>query len=576
MSRQGPVDYVCYGIDYREVKDGFEDGLKGTADIKINGYVEKEKKPIATNYGFGPVLAALPYTDDNRRNKIAGNCRRVLRAPPKHDKIILLEFKIFVMAFITENFRPIDADADVSFTSWIFKTPYPERRKQQLTAIYESLNENEWMVTKHRVCKCFAKWEHYTDYKHSRGIMSRTDEAKVMLAPIFKLIEKEVFALAPFIKKIPVSDRPNYIVELLGTQGPYGVNDFTAFESLFVGEVMQACELQLYKYMGQNFPNWVELVVNCLAGTNVMKYKEFTAYVEACRMSGEMCTSLGNGFSNLMFLLFMSHKSGSDWRSVKCVIEGDDSLFTLPEKFDQSLYGSLGLRSKLEVHDSINEASFCGIIFDEEDKLNLTDPRKVFAGIGWGPMKYHKSRKSTKISLLRAKALSFAHQYPGCPIVDVLAHRLLYLTRSHKVKSTGFDYYKQQMLLDDPICEKDLVRKGATPSPMRSRLLVEKLFNITIEQQIAIEANIMNMELEICDDSIFLDTVPSSWIKYADKYVWPIDRKGEMPYLHEVSDAYGHRSSINWLLEAMRVMGHGLNDHIPNCGAYVENGEHVD
>lgn len=576
MSGQEPATYVCYGIDYREVKDGFEDGLKGTARIKPNAFVEKEKKPIATNYGFGPVLAALPYTNDDRMNKIAGNCRRVLRAPPKHNKLLLMEFQLFVLLFIKENFTPIAADADVSFSSWISNTPYPEKRRQQLTDIYQELNENEWKNVKHRVCKCFAKWEHYTDYKHSRGIMSRTDEAKVMLAPLFSKIEKEVFKMDPFIKKIPVADRPAYIMEKLGSQGPYGVNDFTAFESLFVAEVMNACELQLYKYMGQNFPQWVELVVECMSGTNVMKYKEFTAYVEACRMSGEMCTSLGNGFSNLMFLLFMSKKSGSDWREVKCVIEGDDSLFVLPEKFDEGLYNQLGLRSKLEIHENINEASFCGIIFDEEDRLNITDPRKVLAGIGWGPMKYHCSRRSTKISLLRSKALSFAHQYPGCPIVDVLSHRLLYLTRSHKTKSSGFDYYKQQMMTDNPISEKDIVKRGATPSPIRSRLLVEKLFNITVQQQILLEDYIKGMELEISDNQIFLDVVPSSWVTYADKYVWPIDKKGAMPYLHEITDVHQHEEIILWFIEVSRkwepengpipAIGRGVNEYSTYVG----------
>lgn len=532
---------VCYGISYMEVEDGFEDGLKPSASIKVNAYVEQEQKPVATNYGFGPMMVALPFVDDNRDNKVAGNCRRVLRDTPKIDKALLQEFSDFVGTYVREKFTPIPPDADVSFNTWIDNTHYSDGRKEELRKVHASLLENCWDNILYLVCKCFQKWEHYTGYKHSRGIMSRTDEAKVMLAPIFKIIENAVFALPEFIKKIPHALRPRYIMEMMGQGNVVGTNDFTAFESLFVKELMEACEMQLYRHMGQNFPQWVQLVERALLGTNVMKYKQFTAYVDACRMSGEMCTSLGNGFSNLMILLFICHKSGSDWRNVRGVIEGDDSLFNLPEKFDSSYYSKLGLRAKLETFDCVSEGSFCGLVFDVVDQVNVADPRKVLASVGWGPMKYHHSSDNTKESLLRAKGMSMAHQYPGCPIIDVLAHRILYLTRSKNVKYDKKDWYHVEDMKQAIAKSRDLILKGPTPPLPRTRLLVERKFGISVDEQIRLEEEISKWNFgEHTESMTLMAVVPKSWLIFADKYVWPIDKKGKMPYLHEVPDTFGH------------------------------------
>jgi len=271
-------------------------------------------------------------------------------------------------------------------------------------------------------------------------------------------------------------------------------------------------------------------------------------------MSGEMCTSLGNGFSNLMILLFICHKSGIDWRDTKCVIEGDDSLFEIQDGFNEELYAKLGLRAKLEIFDEVSEASFCGIVFDAVDKINLTDPRKVIASVGWGPMKYHKARKNLKLGLLRAKALSFAHQYPGCPIVDVLSHRLLFLTRSKQARIDTHDWYKAQHVPSDEELIRDIVRRGATPTPLRSRLLVEKLYGIAVDEQIEIERQINTWLIDgVCDSLLLSSIVPTRWSDYADKYVWQVDDDGSIPCLHDPGDEYNHAEFLKALYAKMAV-----------------------
>ncbi len=84
-------------------------------------------------------------------------------------------------------------------------------------------------------------------------------------------------------------------------------------------------------------------------------------------MSGEMNTSLGNGFSNLMFMLYACEIQG-----IECdgIVEGDDGAFALSlkpgQKFDESIFAEMGLTIKLEKHTDLMSMSFCGILCAEE------------------------------------------------------------------------------------------------------------------------------------------------------------------------------------------------------------------
>jgi hypothetical protein len=115
-------------------------------------------------------------------------------------------------------------------------------------------------------------------------------------------------------------------------------------------------------------------------------------------MSGEMNTSLGNGFFNMMVTLFLASRRQSEgphpvtmekfidnyFHHVKGVFEGDDGLTTFsPDcQLKTEHYTDLGLLIKLEDHKELGTASFCGNLFDEIDLVQITDPLRVVATIG--------------------------------------------------------------------------------------------------------------------------------------------------------------------------------------------------
>jgi len=345
------------------------------------------------------------------------------------------------------------------------------------------------------------------------------------------LIEEQVFKNPAFIKHVPMDQRPDYIIGMLHSEGAkYIATDYTAFESLFVEELMFACEMQLYRFMVGALPEgrgWMRLVEDVIGGVNVCRFRTFICSLMAKRMSGEMCTSLGNGFSNLMFMLFLAQRKGCT--QVKGVVEGDDGLFTMvgtPPTVED--FAELGLVIKADVHIRLETASFCGMVFDLEDRRIITDPRKVMATFGWTSKQYARCRPRKLAGLLRCKALSLAYQYPGCPVIAALARYGMratnYVARSIHWKKLlqrkGMDSYQRERLIEairHPIINCEV---GGN-----SRLLVEELYGIDVATQLKIEAYLDSLKeiTPLADESI-LGVMPEIWKQNFQAFAFVEDR----------------------------------------------------
>lgn len=336
--------------------------------------------------------------------------------------------------------------------------------------------------------KCFIKDESYSDYKYPRGIYSRIDLYKCLSGPWFSLIEKEVFKSKYFIKKIPVSDRPAYIKKYLYREGrKYAATDYTAYEAHFSKELMESCEFVLYKYMTKNVPGHLGFwaLLQYLSGRNHCEFNDFYFDVDATRMSGEMCTSLGNGFTNLMLMLFALKEKGVDLKSVSGVVEGDDGLFVWEGPYlDKSDFTRLGFDLKMEYHDQLSTASFCGMIFDPDEMINICDPIEVLSEFGWVGRRYLKSKHSKLLRLLRAKALSLAYQYPGCPILSALARYGLRVSEGYRAlfSQDTSQFHKERLALEFAKWDKRGI-PNVEPG-QKTRMLMELKYGIPIEQQI--------------------------------------------------------------------------------------------
>lgn len=509
--------------------------IKESAKISdfYGAYDASRRSPVAVSLGCPVVGIVPPKPDlDNRYNARAGAEKRFLTSLPVPVPSLREEFREFVRRKIPENFVPLDPTVDTSVPSWLDKCPYPDSRKQELLRVWEECGGV--IDQKRRRVKSFIKDEFYVDYKYPRPINSRSDAFKCRVGPVFRLIEEVVYKHPVFIKHIPVEDRPQYIMDMLYADGSsFGASDYTSFEAMFDQELMNICEMELYRYMTQHIDDqgWYGEVKRTLTGKNVCLFKTFRTEVAATRMSGEMCTSLGNGFTNWMLCEFVCWKKGS---RLTIVVEGDDGLFRVDgPKPTREDFTKLGADIKLESHTKLEYASFCGVVFDVNDKINVTDPLYAMSTFGWGSRTYLRSNNRKLMMLLRCKALSLAHQYPGCPILGSLAQYGLRVTRSYDVRhyvmqSRHINEWERVQLISALKAEKRIMK---VEPPMATRLLVQSLYGIPVSDQINIEHYFDSLDtLQPLVIGVAEVLCPRSWLYMANNYVRKVSRFDELDH----------------------------------------------
>jgi len=152
-------------------------------------------------------------------------------------------------------------------------------------------------------------------------------------------------------------------------------------------------------------------------------------------------------------------------------------------------FTDLGCIAKIEIHNELSDASFCGLIFDLKDQVVVTDPRPVLVGTGWSNNRYITAGVALREALLRAKGFSLSYQYAGNPILQAMGHWILRNT-SGVSKSKLMSAINMQDLWNQEQMKASLIdasRNAIKPIGMGTRLLVERLFDITVEKQYEIE-----------------------------------------------------------------------------------------
>jgi len=523
---------VCYGYRFGEFMSPIK-SIKEDLFVTIHASSDPNRRPpMCVSLGNHTIGFKMPYPDlSDTATNIAGVFKRTGFKHPDADPGLRAELNEFAIRWVAKHLTPLSSDHDITFESWIQQTNYTGGRKEMLRKVHKGLGHQ--LTKKQGACKRHPKPECYPEMKHSRGINSRSDEFKVLVGPIFSAIEKVLFKMKWFIKKVPVRDRARVVWErLYDHRARYYATDYSAFESHFDPELMEILEFVLYGHMTQNLEHvrllgdysFMGLVRKYIGVPQTCHYKGFTAKNVKSRMSGEMCTSLGNSFSNLMIFLFVCYKAGIREEDIDGFVEGDDGLFRfLPhQKIDDALFKALGLTIKIEKHDELHMASFCGLIFDPESLTVITDPREVLADLGWAGFDYVKCGRVRLLELLRAKSLSFAYQYPGCPIIQSLAQYGMRVTshidlQRYIDRSRAINMWERDQLIE--AWESRHVLKEVPAVLHSTRLLVESKFGIPVHEQKRIEAKI---DAILTLSPIDIGTphwMPEAWSRHYFEYV---------------------------------------------------------
>lgn len=337
--------------------------------------------------------------------------------------------------WLHSNVRPLSRDQLLTFDQWLAECPYPAARKEELRAVHNELHGHKPSTKQSSKISCFMKTESYVlskgELKHGRLIMSRSDYAKVFMGPLVKSIEQQLYDLhrpdggVYFIKHVPVPERYKHVQRLRQDLAHYIVTDYTSFEASFSTELMKAVECQLYRHMLKMWPTHADWMERTLTGVNRLAFRNVcSASIRGRRMSGDMCTSLGNGFTNLMLMHFAAEEFGF---TVNGMVEGDDGIFALSKVPDQlaAFFSRLGFVIKLQEIPDPCVGGFCGIV--AADNGNIKDPVKFLTTFGWTHTCLEANDR-IMLQLLRAKALSAQYELPNCPVIRAVADRALELT----------------------------------------------------------------------------------------------------------------------------------------------------
>jgi hypothetical protein len=503
--------------------------VKEEASVKVRS-LERERKPVLTHSGFGDSRISEPYPDTtSTTNAVAAACGRLLKQTPKPNPAELKKFRRFVHKEIRRLFRKLKLEDIKSVEEWIRTRNRPGSWKQELLRELANVEGDVTKFTDKQIKQILAhiKQETYPEFKYPRGIFARQNPNKLFFGPIISAMEDIVYENEQFIKHVPVADRPAYISQMLGDFPHFACSDFKSFEGSFSREFQEACELQFFLYMIEDLPSSMRYQYQDMFKECILKDKEIgmsrgeiKLKVKGLRMSGEMWTSLANGVSNLLLWRYFCKQNG-----VECVgvVEGDDGLFgfrSLSKVPTTDQFTSLGFECKIVMAEDLLKASFCGIVFDPSVNVNITDPRPFLASLAWLPYRYKDFGPGKKKALMRAKALSFLFQYPGCPIIQSAGLWILRRTAGvdiHwvKEKSGFFNAYEE-----DAYADIFIKKFSAVPVAETTRELMSEQFGIPISDQIDIEHFFDNLESSefTYPDRIFNCLFPDDWVLFAHDY----------------------------------------------------------
>lgn len=439
--------------------------------------------------GYSPII----WDSHDPETIECGFKKRLLRAVPPSESGLLVELQTFVRDWVAKEINPVIVG---TFEEWLDGTDYNGGRKEELRRAFELYRGAPPPMRVSRRIKSFMKTESYGKYKHCRLINSRHDAFKAYSGRFFKAIEDEVFKCPYFIKHVPVTERPALIAAMERAGLHYYITDYTAFESHMGSAIMEVLEVELYKHALSNYPEAADYISRVLIGENHMHVRGVAkAKCQARRMSGDMCTSLGNGFTNLMLALFVASKCGTAIQKGQGYFEGDDGLFATSLPIDKKWFERCGFTIKLleivkptipiPLYEPVDPGvAFCGMAFAVSGQA-IREPRKFLQTFAWT---HHFLGASELVhrQLQRGKALSALYETPACPIVTEYAKLVLSRTNGVNPRYVADGYHKappgnptSQLIQDD------------------TRLLFESMYGVSVATQLQIEGALRNGDVDV-------------------------------------------------------------------------------
>lgn len=543
--------------------------IKKTVRIKILKPGRPVRSMNQVSLGFHDPGVCLPVVSKNDcYSQVLGVCKRIVPELPI-PTVLDEEICCFIDRFCALYFRPLRAADICTPEEWLATRRLPVSRKLQYT--------QRWAESEHGKhlnfnSKGFEKEETYVDWKFERNIQPLDLAVNMLMGPIEIAIEKQVFALPCFIKKVPEHLRVDHLAtQVAGLAQMVVWTDYTSMESAY-NKVKFEWHERVDRYMVKDLPFGEEFLRISRATTVGLPRTVVSAEGEAETKvvapsvlmptvlvenadqlrSGAVRTSRINAQQNCINRYFILHKFfGIDCLSRDVnyltpqfdkivtdaggiapafappgIMEGDDGEF-MEEKWARTAtehYAALGYKCEPQHGVFGQDGDFLSVYYDQVDMEMLTDVRSVYADLPWGNSDYLAVGPKKKMELARAKALSQLHRLPACPIVTAQALHVLRATKDVKLEAfferrhAHLSSYELDQMYEAYMYFRFNPIMGRKIGD-RSRLMIERYTGVTVDMQIKIET-VFNESDELRPRRLLDPLVcPPAWSVCANEYV---------------------------------------------------------
>jgi hypothetical protein len=442
-----------------------------------------------------PVLVPFGPNRQCALSQIVATTHRFACKMPAYNGDEMSLFTEYYREFIVLAFTPLRDDEVPGFKQWLDSTSYSGARKKALLKLRESITGHDVM---HLRVKSFIKDEFYSEPKNPRAINSYTDESKTLLGALFHAIDKKTFATRFFVKGSNPRDWPNRLEDLFGNQ-PVLTTDFSSFEAHHQGALARVpyfWALHMMRHLTR-VRSLRDLVAAMMLGVNDIAFSRVNVACVQRLMSGAMWTSSANGVLNLCLMSYMSARVACPGQSGKAMaawsasqfrglVEGDDGI-CLDLGIPQSLPDRLGLKLKWEKSPDYSTAGFCSIYCDRDSRIVIKNPIEALQKLFVLSNQYQHFRETAQKTILRAKAMSYLTAFGACPVLASACHFILRRTAGYDVRGVrGVLDARLRTQLDEAL--SDAGWRSRKMVPLTSRLLVERIFGLSVSEQLAMES----------------------------------------------------------------------------------------
>lgn len=461
---------------------------KEAAKIDITAFSTTESDCLV----YLPVLEGEHYhVTHDESNWLRGIKKRLAAEPNPINHDLRNEFFDFVRDKMLPQIEILPPGLDENFLmeEWLENSNYNGKRKDVLRTKYREYQDGI-KINRVLACKSFIKSEFYQEFKEPRTINSRSDWFKAKVGGYIHAMEKLVYD-DHFIKhKLPI-EVASKMSEISEGYSYFYVTDYSSFEGTFYHEMQCNVEFRLFQHCLHNYPEIVSLISKCYSNRNVMIFKnKYIASIPGRRMSGDMWTSMANGFTNKCIVEFMMYKAQTQGNYL---VEGDDGFICTAKPIDTSIPNEIGFSLKCEAKEDPGECSFCSL--RQHNGLLVPDIIRTLRSYGsvidFQLVHAYKSRSKRGQKILndyaKSNAYSLLSRSKGIPILQTLAlQQINHYSKAH-IRRYYCDYWLNQMFKMDVSIEPKEITQSM-------REYVNDVFHIYPKKQIRIEQEIAKMK----------------------------------------------------------------------------------